>query len=86
MTEEDLKEWEATPCRFAKYWQAVHWALNIVTEAREKLYISHDIQFTRLVDAFEDFRAKINKLVVMDMFSIPLIYTQVRKICKTEIR
>lgn len=63
-----------------KYWMPLIWAGSIVTRARMEGRIRDDFTVKTIVDEISKFRGLCGGLLSYDWISIPLVYTQVRRL------
>jgi len=62
-----------------KHWLPIVWACSIVTRARKEGKIRDDFAVKTILDELNKFRSSMGTLTQYDWISVPLVYTQVKK-------
>ncbi|KAL5290514.1 hypothetical protein ACFFRR_010093 [Megaselia abdita] len=63
--------------KHSKHWMPLMWATSIITRARKEGRIRDDFAVNTIINAIQNFRANLNRLISYNTVSVPLIYTQV---------
>uniref|UniRef100_A0A914VG12 Bestrophin homolog n=1 Tax=Plectus sambesii TaxID=2011161 RepID=A0A914VG12_9BILA len=61
----------------AKYWLPVHWAMMLISKAREDGHMKNDDMVTDLYNRLREYRTGLGTLSCYDWVPLPLVYTQV---------
>uniref|UniRef100_A0A914US75 Bestrophin homolog n=1 Tax=Plectus sambesii TaxID=2011161 RepID=A0A914US75_9BILA len=77
LSQTDIAALDSVESPHAKYWLPIHWAMMLISKAREGGHMKNDGMVMDLYNRLREYRIGLNALCCYDWVPVPLVYTQV---------